>query len=368
MYPYFIMVGVPAVLALILNHLKLKTSKANRFIVDVFFFIWLILLILRSEEVGSDLLVYKYHFFNFSDLSYIEIFKQIIAGQNEAGYALIAKTVSLFTVDFHVVMAACALISVIPIWKMYRNEGSHGFLVIALFINIAPFVMYFSGLRQAMAMAFVVPCYRYCKEKKFFKYLFMILLAYLFHRSSLILLLMYPVYHLRLKKQLHILYILPLILTVYIFNVPIFRFLLMIMEGGYAEEYIGGIQPTGAYAVLLLLAVLLVYTFLIADQDKLDSDTVGLRNLMILCVFLQTFSGVHTIAMRMNYYFLLFVPLLISKSIEAGKDKFKPLIRLSMICMIVFFVIYYFYYAYTDTDILNVYPYDSFIKDIRSRY
>ena len=100
------------------------------------------------------------------------------------------------------------------------------------------------------------------------------------------------------------------------------------------------------------------------DYQKLDYEVVGLRNLLVLCVVLQVFSGVHSIAMRMNYYYLLFVPILIPRIIQYGNRRSKTILQLSVVCMLTFFTIYYFYYAYTDIDILNVYPYVSVFKDL----
>lgn len=362
MVPYFIMVGVPAVLAFYNSQIRKKTFSKHNIVIDSFFFIWLLLLICRSNDVGTDLDTYRYHFRNYAQMSWMQLFEMVWTGEKEFGYIAITKILSYFTDNFQWVMICCACISVIPVWKLYRCENKLGFLIAVMFINIAPFSMYFSGLRQAMAMAFAVPCYRYCKEQNVKKYLLVILLAYLFHKSALILLLMYPVYHLRLKKQLNILYLLPVIGLVYVFNMPIFRFL-MLFIGDYAEEYADGIKTTGAYAVLLLLVVLLAYSFLIPDRNRLDDDTVGLRNLLILSVFLQTFSGVHSIAARMNYYYLLFIPLLIPRIISRGNNKYRTLIKISIICMVLFFTVYYFYKAYTGDDILNVYPYKSFFQD-----
>lgn len=363
MVPYFIMVGVPAVLAFYNSQIRKKTFSKHNIVIDSFFFIWLLLLLFRSIEVGCDLPVYQYHFQNYAQMSWLQILDKVWREGSELSYIAISKILSYFTGNFQWIMISCACISVIPIWKLYRNEKYFGFLIVVLFINIAPFSMYFSGLRQAMAMAFVAPCYRYCKEKNIKKYLLMILLAYLFHRSALVLLLMYPTYHMRLKTQLHMFYLLPAVGLVYVFNMPIFHFIMLFM-GDYAEEYADGIKTTGAYAVLLLLAVLLVYSFLIPDPNKLDDDTVGLRNLLILCVFLQTFSGVHSIAMRMNYYYLLFIPILIPRIIVCGNPKYRTLIKVSIVCMILFFTVYYFYKAYTGSDILEVYPYKSFFQDL----
>ena len=364
MLPYFIMVGVPAGLTLLFRKIEIDPKKANRIVIDSFFVIFLLLLLLRSEEVGIDLSVYKWHFTQYPQQTWLELLTRIFKGEIEAGYAVIVKALSFFTNDFRWAIITCAAIAVIPIWKMYREAGQLGFLSIVLFLNIAPFSIYFSGLRQAMAMAFVVPCYKYCKEKNVRMFLLMVFAAFLFHRSALILLLLYPVYHLRLKRQIHMFYLLPLLVLVYIFNKPIFQFLIL-FTGSYGSEYAAGIQATGAYAVLLLLAVILIYCFLVPDQEYIDDETVGLRNIMVLCVTLQIFSGVHSIAMRMNYYFLLFVPILIPRVISCGYEKYEKLIRLSGACMIAFFTVYYFYHAMTSPDILEVYPYYSFLYDAR---
>ena len=369
------MVGIPALLSVFLYFYRSQrwahsgdtpeyyNSKAYQKVIDAFFLIWLVLLLFRDESVGTDLGVYRYHFECFSAMSLAEAIDYIFVTGLEPPYYIICKIVSFFSDNFRWIIIICTLISVIPIWKLYREKGNSGFLVVVLFLNIAPFAMYFSGLRQSMAMAFAVPCYYYCKNKNWLKFILITFIACLFHRSAFILLLMYPVYYLNLKKQWHILYLLPVIALTYIFKSQIFAFLTIFLQSAFSDSYsISG--NTGAYAVTLLLVVLLIYCFFIAKQDKLDEETVGLRNILVLCVFIQVFSGVHTLAMRMNYYYLLFVPLLIDRVMKSGFIKYRFLIWLSKVCMIVFFTIYYFYYAYTDTDILEIYPYVSVFKDL----
>ena len=216
MSPYFIMVAVPAFLSGIFCYSRKKRIIYNietnidekreyRIIIDSFFAIWLVLLVFRSESVGIDLPVYKDHFIHYSNIPWNKILHELSSDNLEPAYYLICKIVSCFTDDFRGVIIVAAFFSVIPIWRLYRDNGRNGFLTIVLFLNVAPFVMYFSGLRQAMAMAFTAPCYYFCKEKKFWRFVVIVLLAYMFHKSSLVLLLMYPIYHIRWKKKIHLL-------------------------------------------------------------------------------------------------------------------------------------------------------------------
>lgn len=362
MVPYFIMVGVPTILSICLSRIKIDKSKADRIVIDVFFAIWILLLLLRSIYVGSDILNYKMQFRLYSSFSWERLIRGIVNSELEAGYSVISKTVFLFTRSFRVMLTVCTIISVAPIWWLYRKEGKMGALLIVIFINIAPFTMYFSGLRQAMAMAFVLPCFKYCKEHSFWKFIFVVLIAYLFHGSALILLLLYPVYHVNLRNQFYILLFFPVFIVIFANNEAIFRFLIL-FTGKYAQEYMDSIKQTGAGSVTLLLLALLIYCFIIPDTKSLDKDFIGLRNVLMLSTILQIFSGVHTIAMRFNYYFLLLVPLLVVKSVSISDKKYQQITQLSLICMYVFFTVFYFYQAYTSPDILNVYPYKFLFND-----
>lgn len=375
MSPYFFMVGIPAFMSAIFYYSHKKRSVYNfetnvneiyayKKTIDTFFVIWLLLLFLRSETVGSDIPIYKEHFIKFSNIPWNNVLHEISSDNLEPAYYLICKIVSCCTNNFRGVIIITTLISVVPIWILYRENGKSGYLTIVLFLNIAPFAMYFSGLRQAMALAFSVPCYYFCKKKKFWRFIIIVILAYMFHKSSIVLVLMYPFYHFRLRNKIHLFYLLPLTAVFYIFKIPIFKFFLLLMNDKYIERYSDGIRLTGAYTVLILLVVLLLYSYLLIDEDKLDNDTIGLRNFLIIAVFLQVFSGAHSIAMRMNYYYLIFIPLIIERVIQIGNNRHKEILQLSKICMIAFFTIYYFYFAYTDRDILNVYPYHFFWENV----
>lgn len=109
--------------------------------------------------------------------------------------------------------------------------------------------------------------------------------------------------------------------------------------------------------IFLLLAILSLYCYLMPNNEALSDDIIGLRNLLVLATVLQVFSGINTLAMRFNYYYLLFVPILIPRIINEGMNKNRKLAEISYIVMVVFFTVWFFYQAYTGSDILQVFPY-----------
>lgn len=358
MVPYFILIGAPAFIYILLGVSHIDTKLRTKITVDAFFGIMLVLLMLRAESIGIDLPVYKYHFENYSKLSFTQIKEGILSGTFETGYVTICRIVGIFTDNFRYVLIACALIAVIPVWHFYRREEKFGFFLSVMFANVAPFTMYFSGLRQAMAMAFAILAYYCCKEKKPVRFLITVLVAFLFHRSALILLLMYPVFHLRLKSPAQLLFAAPPIALVFVFKVQIFTFLMQFSGDTYYSRYAEGVKETGASSVLILLFALTAVSFVIPDQNLLEEDDIGLRNILLLAAVLQIFAGVHSIAMRMNYYFLLFVPIAVGRCLGKSATN-RKVADIALICLTCFMSLYFFYHAYNSEDILQVFPYVS---------
>jgi hypothetical protein len=62
--------------------------------------------------------------------------------------------------------------------------------------------------------------------------------------------------------------------------------------------------------MLILFLIFTVFAYLVPDESKLDPDTIGMRNFLLLAVAIQMFAPLHSLAMRMNYYYIVFIPLL----------------------------------------------------------
>jgi hypothetical protein len=79
----------------------------------------------------------------------------------------------------------------------------------------------------------------------------------------------------------------------------------------------------------------------------------------VIAVFIQMFSTISVITMRLNYYFLIFLPILVPRITNRWMFVEKFIRTALNVAMIAFFVIYYFVKAY-QVDSLNIYPYIPF--------
>lgn len=357
MVPYYIMVAVPAILMMLFGRRsdKFSEEKKNKTVIWFFFGIVLIMLSLRGERVGSDTPVYLGHFERISRFSFKEVFENY---ENEQGYYLLNKVISIFTKNKQIFLTIIALICVIPVAVLYGKNSENAMMTIAVFLIGANFPMLFSGLRQSIALAIVAISYKYIKEKKLWKFLLLILLAFFFHKSAFIALLLYPMYHMNITKPKLFIFI-PIIGVVFVFNKQIFEFMLQFL-GEYGEEY--SAEETGAFMMIILFAVFVLISYIAPDESKMDKEAIGLRNIMVLALTMQTFALASPVAMRMNYYNIMFIPLLLPKIINRCHDRNRKTYQFIELGLIVFFILYHFYRAYTSDPAatLMLYPYKGF--------
>jgi hypothetical protein len=237
--------------------------------------------------------------------------------------------------NFYVFLGVVALISTIPWWVLYAKESDNAVLSIAIFVAVAPFSMFFSGIRQILAMAFVVPVWYCVKHKKWLLFALSVLLACTLHSSAWIIALILPLYYLKITKK-WLFFLVPVWAGVLALNKPLFEFLVRFV--GLGEQLA---TETGAYTVLILLGIFTVYSFFLPDENHMDRDTRAMRNILILTVFIQCFAPVHTLAMRMNYYFLPFIPVLITRIAHRARYEMEKIANISTIVMVVFFTFWF---------------------------
>ena len=329
---------------------KIKNEKR---ITVVFFFIFFLILAFRSVDIGIDLNNYEYYFesikmTSWSDLSNLEV---------ELLYVVLNKIVSSIGGDFQFFLAVVALICVFPFAYFYYKESENAMLTIAIFVNVSIFTMFFSGLRQAISFSVGIIAFYCVRNKKIFKFLFWVLIAYLFHKSAVVLIALYPIYHIRITKK-SFQFIVPIMGVLFIFRRQIFDLLLIIFNDFYDREY--ELADTGAYSILILFVLFTVYSFIEMDDEFVDKDTMGLRNILVVATCIQMFASVHSLAMRMNYYFIPFIPVIISKISTRGNKEDKFIVKIINIVLIAFFLLYFFYEAKNGRDTLRIFPYETF--------
>lgn len=354
---FFILLVVP----LLIQHCTIKgyvvDSQKRKKIALAFFFVFLTILVgLRGKGIGTDTNNYINHFGRVLNLTWGEIGNNV----EERGFIYYNKIISFFTREPQVYFMITAIVTVAMIYPTYKRLCVDTALTIVLFSTMSTFVMLFSGIRQMLAVGIGFISYECVRKKKMLSFILVVLVAISFHTSAFMLLVMYPLYHARItQKRLYA--VIPILALIFIYNKPIFSILSLILSR--FTKYEGVISSTGAYTMLILFAVFTVWAYLIPDESKMDVETIGLRNILLFSLMLQMFAPLHTLAMRLNYYYIVFLPLLIPKIIQYRSIRWKQVAVLGRHIMVVFFLAYFFYSAYTGVN-LRVFPYHFFWESV----
>lgn len=398
MLPYILLITIPAVWLFIEKYraagsirgaLSVDSPSTNRSLV-VFFVLFLALLCLRDIYVGCDLVSYRrilycagsddmaaYHEMIIREIeqsyaSSLRIDEQraqlyqfaeetadeyVIFGNLEPLYTALNFTLAWLSLDVRALMVVGALLAVVPVAFFCIREAKMPFLTIVLFVGATPFAFYFSGLRQAIAMGMMIPMYYALKDKKFIRFFLFFAIAVGFHYSAVVALALIPVMYLKITRKWMLL-IGPAIVAFFIWNEPVLKFILSV-AGTYGQFY-SEISNNGSYGMLALFAAFVIYSYVLPDEQNMKMEDFALRNILLVCLGIQLFAPLHTVFMRLGYYYHIFIPVIIPRMAKLAHPKLKWLAKLSVYVMVVFFFFYFIYNGYTSYDILQVYPYIPF--------
>ena len=339
-----------------LKKTDLSKEKKNNIALTFFFLLLTVLVMFRHETVGNDTQNYVYFFNRFSKMDWEDLTNDNL----ETGFVFFNKTVSQFSKDSRFFLAVSAVAICTLLYVLYKRLCIDPSLTIVLFCTMSTFVMLFSGIRQMLAVGIGVIAYGFVRKKRPLIFLLLVLLAMSFHTSAMMLIVMYPLYHAKITKN-WMYAVIPLLFVTFVFNKQIFSVLGTILNR--YTSYDTMITQTGAYTMLILFGIFVIFTFLIPDEAKMDEETIGLRNFLLFSMAIQMFAPLHTIAMRMNYYYIIFIPLLIPKIIECRSDKWKQIAVVGRHVMVIFFLAYFFISA-SGGGGLHVFPYHFFWENV----
>ena len=352
MRPFFIMLTLPIVIAPFVKNIKINRLRLKYLPLFLFFAIMTFLIMFRDKGIGNDTANYYYFFkkaakesLSFSSKDSIEIL-----------FRVIMKAISQISNDPRFFIAVMGLSVSVMMYPTYRRLCVDAPLTIVLFCSLSTYAMLFSGVRQMLAVGFGMIAYEFVRRKKLIPFILIVVAAVLIHTSAFMLIFMYPLYRARITKK-WLLVVIPVMAVLLVFNRQIFAVL-----GTFIEQYTDYNAKeviTGAYSTLALFAVFAVFSYLIPDESLMDDETIGLRNFLLLALAIQMFAPLNVVAMRMGYYYMIFIPLLIPRIIQCSSVRMRRIAMVSSYVMLGFFYIYFFLTAGNGSK-LHTIPYHFF--------
>lgn len=277
------------------------------------------ILAFRSYTIGVDVKNYKDFFEGvcYKNDYYLE------QARYEIGYKTLMYVISIFTDNLQVVLAIIALISIIPVGVFIYKNSEMPFLSLLLYMGFNFYAFVFSGLRQAIAISFIIWSFKFIKDRKLVKYAIMIILAICFHKSAFVFVPAYFLYNIKLNKNT--------LIGICIVDILIFIFKSQIVNlfiSFFYESY--SVSNLNAKNWMLLNIAIIVITLLFYKKVIKDNKENNLLYLLsIVGVSLMLFSSVSGDVLRIANYYYIFIIALIPKVIKNIQGKYlKTIISL----------------------------------------
>ena len=293
------------------------------------------LFVFRYKYVGVDTIGYVRFFqTEIRKYSFIQLLDQDLL-RVEIGYRLYVKIISLFTSNYTVYFFINGTIIFGTLLRFSLKYTKNPFVFFFLFITLGTYSFFETGLRQSLAMTVCLWSIDFIKDKKPIKFILTVILAYYFHKSAMIFLIMYP---LCLIKR-------------YDWMMCIYAFLAVVFVVGFAafqnffNELLGyeyDVEETGNGGIFMLFTmVLCAFSFYIL-YDKKGEDKVPtyIVHLSLMTVLFWVLRLVSRTAERISFYFMFGLYIYFSRAVNFERDKLDAFLKWLLIAACLFLFVY----------------------------
>lgn len=324
--------------------------EKEKFVYKVFILLlFLILLIIsgcRGLKVGTDTTMFVRVFKNINSLW--DVF-HLYNGRFEIGYLLFNYIIKSFFNSPHSLLFFSSFVSLLLFFVFFKKESSNPIFSIFLFVSLLYFTSSMCLLRQFIAIALCCIGIIHLCEKQTFKFLFFVLIAFMFHTSSIITLILWPLSKLDItpynkKKFIIISFILVL-----------FSSRLIVIFFNHFSHYSGYLSSDKYYlqnkvgTILKCMLQFLFFIFININYKNDETENSNFNKIGYLCALLSAFISLAaiqgSIISRMATYFSVVncvtLPNMIS-NLTKSKDRLLVSFILITISLLYYFIILIF--------------------------
>lgn len=283
----------------------------------IFFFVAFIQLFLflglRRIDVGVDLQNYIPFLNRVINFNYEELFTIGF----EPGYNVYCRIIMGIFDNKQVFLIITAAITLLGAgYFIYKNSKNY-FFSIFIYVTFQFYIFLFSGLRQSIAISILLLSTKFIKERKLIKFIILVFLAGMFHKSAFIFL---PAYFIAYKKitTKYLITIVGIGVMLFLFREYIMLFVTRYLYTGYDNFDNQG----GGYGLLLLLFILFIVAFYFKKNTlEIDNTNIIWYNYSIIAILIQMLASIEGNVARLTMYYSISMVILIPNVLEAIKPK-----------------------------------------------
>ena len=309
-----------------------KQRLTNRLTIIAIIPIFL-LFVLRYNYIGADTVGYVSFFKSeIRNYSFKELFDQD-SMHLEIGYRIYVKIISLFTNNYTVYFLVNGLVIFGTLLHFAKKYTNNPFVFFFLFITLGTYQFVETGLRQSLAMMICLWSVDFVKNKKPIRFILLVILAYYFHKSALIFLIVYPLS--KIKRYNWMITVYTIMTAFFIVDFSNYQELFNELLG---YEYTVEETDNGGIFMLLILILFAFSFFMTYDQRNRKKTEKVIFHLSLLTVMFWILRLISRTAERISFYFIFGIYIFFSKAVDCHKDELADFLKylLIFVCLALF--------------------------------
>lgn len=295
---------------------------------------------LRGYTVGADTEVYLKALEYYRGLPKDTI---LIAGlvypfDFEWAYFGLTKICAWLNINNTIFLFLIAVISYVPIFRYININSNHPLCSILIYCSFGHFAYSLGIFRQMIAVNIILYAQKYIKEKNLIKYILSIILAMGFHTTAIIMIPLYFLARIDLRKHFYKMFLAELVILLLGREIILVIVQIFPMYAGYISS-IYDIAGDGFLNLIMLNMVYIVYYYTKRKKISLELNEKMFFSQIGIAILLQALATHMAIFGRIVIYYSFCLILVIPASIDIlFKGKNRQIVLVSV--MFVLFVLF----------------------------
>ncbi len=306
------------------------------------FFLLFVLVAFRSNQVGTD--------YGFVGDAYSRVVNGTQTDSDVSWFGIplffLCRIVGFFFGDdvfaFYFIIA---FFSLFFLYKAILKNSSNPAISLFLMISFCLYYQMFNQSRQMLAITLILYSYTYLKEKKFWNYFLIVVLATMIHNSAIVMLPVYFLFHFKVDKKIFWFYVISAILLFLSFDFIEWLIGLTSYKRYIDTVYNVAFSPTTILNTILR-TVLFLFSYFFYKQVKGEMvENKRLVHYAGLCLLVQVASMRFYFLARLTTYFFIFYLFILADIYQYIKNQLKENKRKCLSFCILFFTFFFLYHT-----------------------
>lgn len=289
---------------------------------------------LRHNSLGSvDSGNYYNHWIRTCQMPWEELLLTLEVSDFEPGYNITVWVLSRIFPDPQFLFVLTGILFSTSVCRAVYKNSEDSVLSMIMYISLGLYTFMLQGLRQAVAISICLFALEFCKKRKAIPFAFLMLLAFLFHRTSIIFSIVYFVYGLKFDHKTKL--IMP--------GVAALLFLLSPTLVRYGNEFLdrdyGAVETSGAVIATAIYFIIIAVAYIFLNEDNCDENTTFFVFITVIgtAFYLSRFAGMQ-IMDRISFYFMIGQIMVLPTVIRLFDSRSRYLIKFSVcvLCILLF--------------------------------